>query len=173
MNIRTVLATLFFVLSVISAAVAGEPYAPKVKAPAGLKPFSAEDFAVMMVNAAVVPEMSAVNVPPYPGARVLQTVTGFSMTIKGKKVTCFPTIKLLSVDRAEKIVAFYKERLKGYRYSSMLGGDFNFFWVGGKDYNVLDINQACVTPRISISPADSKIMPEAKTEIELNYRPKK
>lgn len=73
----------------------------------------------MGINAAVVPEKSAVKVPPYPGARVLQTTSGFKMTIKEKKVTCLPTIKLLSTDPVDKVVVFYKEKLKGYRYKNM------------------------------------------------------
>ena len=106
-------------MAVSTAAIAGEPYAPKVKAPTGIEPFSVEDFTVMGINAAVVPEKSAVKVPPYPGVRVLQTTSGFKMTIKEKKVTCLPTIKLLSTDPVDKVVVFYKEKLKGYRYKNM------------------------------------------------------
>lgn len=173
MDIRKVMVTSFLVLAVSATAIAGEPYAPKVKAPTGIKPFSIEDFDVMGINAAVVPEKSAVEIPPYPGARVLSTISEFKMTINKKKVTCLSSIKLLSTDPVDKVVAFYKEKLKEYRYKSMWDGMINFFWIGGKDDNMLDIKKACVTLYISISSADSKMMPKAKTEIQLTYGAKK
>ena len=66
-----------------------EPYADKVKITSNTSPIGQ-----MMIKASIVPERSAVNIPPYPGAVILQTAAPGAMKMNGKDA--LPYIKLLT-----------------------------------------------------------------------------
>ena len=93
-NIVTILLIFLFGLTAIAAA--DEPFAPKLKAPSNIKEGSPEYLGVMMINSAVVPSKSAVDVKPYPGALIIQANEGLEMEINGVKHKCYPYIKMLS-----------------------------------------------------------------------------
>ena len=172
-----VLAAVLVALSVLLGSVAshaGEPYAPKVKVPSGIKEDSPAYFSVMAVNAAIVPDKAAVGVPPYPGAKVIMTSSGMVMASNNDKLTCLNAIQLLTTDAPDKVIAFYKKRLKDYRFKSRYGGIINVFWKGAEKFNSADITQVCKTPNISItSESGNELMPEAKTMMEIVYEPGK
>jgi len=159
--------------AVLAAGVArAEPFAEKVVPPAGIKTGSPEAFGAQMLAAATVPDRAKVPVPPYPGAKVIAARGGTVMEVNGEKVQCLPYIKLHTADPAEKVEAFYKKELQGYRFQSKFGGMFRVFWSGASDLNPMDVTQMCTTPNVNIGDAlPDGLMPAAKTAIEIGYRP--
>lgn len=150
---------------------AGGPYAPRVDLPKNADPMSS-----MTVNAARIPDRSAVGIPPYPGARVFQTRDAGEMTVNGEKYKTLPYIKLLSVDPSDKIVAWYKKHLQGYTYQDVFGMSW-VFWKGKKKFNGLDMTRRSTIENIGISRATAAMgydrdMKGTKSVIEVTYEPK-
>lgn len=152
---------------------ADEPFAPKLKVPTNIEEGSPEYLGVMMLKAAVVPLKSAVGLPPYPGALIIQANDGLEMESNGVKQKCFPHIKMLSKDDGDKIISFYKKSLNGYKYMEKFGGMIRVFWKGSDDFNPMDIDQTCKTAIIGVSDASlfKELMPDAKSVIEITYTP--
>jgi len=108
----------------VPVAFSGEPYAP-------LHKFTEKDFKRTFGNlgvtikdaemagmwpparAADVPDRSAIAAPPYPGAVIVAINEPFMRDSQGNLMG-LSTIELLSSDPYEKIVSFYKEKLKGW-----------------------------------------------------------
>ena len=129
------------------AVFAGDAYAPKVDVKKNGDPMSA-----MLINAAKVPDKSAVEIPPYPGARIYQTTDASEMTANDKRYNTLPYIKLLSTDPPDKIVAWYKEQLKDYTYEDVFGTSW-IFWKGKGKFNGLDIRDRMTKQNVGISEA--------------------
>jgi hypothetical protein len=96
------------------------------------------------------------------------------MTFNNEEVTCLHTVQLLTTDEHDKVKAFYKKQLKGYRFNSQLSGDIRglvaVFWKNPYGFNIRNLRQACTTPSLLISKEKwSQFMPEAKTLIEIVY----
>lgn len=149
-----------------SQALAG-PYADKLEIISSTSPMSK-----MVIEAAKVPDSSSVGIPAYPGARVFQTRGPSEMEVNGKKHKTLAYIKLLSTDPVEKVVAWYKDRLKGYTYEDAFGT--SIFWKGQGKFNGLDIRQRSTIQNVGISKALSAMgydddMKGAKTVIEVVY----
>lgn len=171
---KTIFAFLFIFLFGLNETVAAdEPFAPKLIAPANIEEGSPEYLGVMMLKAAVVPLKSAVGVPPYSGALIIQANDGLEMESNGVKQKCFPHIKMLSKDDGGKIISFYKKSLNGYRYMEKFGGMIRVFWKGSDDFNPIDIDQTCKTEMVGVSDASlfKELMPDAKSVIEITYAP--
>ena len=160
----------FFGLNLV--AFAGDAYAPKLEAPSNIKEGTPEYLGVMILKSSVVPPKTAVNIPPYPGAKIIQTTQGMEMEINGEKQKCYPYIKMLSKDDGEKIVSFYKEKLKGYKYLDKFGGMIKVFWQGGDDFNPMDMDQRCKTVALQVSDGSifKELMPDVKSVIEITYK---
>ncbi len=159
----------------LTLAFAGEPYAPKVAVPKNVKPNSLEYMSVYMVQSAKVPEKAKVEVPPYPGAYVIQTKGKSKMEVNGKELTCLHYIKLITMDEVKKVVAFYKDKLKGYRFLSEFGGSIQVYWKGKEKFNPIDMRDTCTTPNVFIGKAKGmwdELMKGAKTTIEITYIPR-
>jgi len=153
----------------------GEPFAPKVDVPKNGKPGIIDILAVMQVNAAVVPDTAAVGVPPFPGARIVQTASAQSATVNGKKINCLPLVKLVSAARQDEVIAFYKSEAKGYQFRKILGGILNAFWKDREKFNPLSFSEICTTPNILISEigpgSKNTLMSSAVTDIQIVYKP--
>lgn len=165
-----------FLFGVVFSVFAGDPYAPKADVPKNVSQDDPQMMSIMMINAAKVPERSAVEIPPYQGARVFQTKDASEMTMNNKKYKTLPYIKLLSIDPPEKIVAWYKEQLKGYTYEDVFGSSW-VFWKGKGKFNGLDMRQRTTIQNVTISKAIAamgydKDMKGTKSVIEVTYEPK-
>jgi hypothetical protein len=152
--------------------VMAEPYAPKVDVP---NDAAKNSLSVMVINAAIVPEKSAVGIPAYPGARVCQTKTAGEMRANDKKYQTFPYIKLLSTDPPDKIVAWYKDQLEEYTYEDVFGVAW-VFWRGEGTFNGMDIRQRMTVENVGISQAIAamgfdEVMQGTKSIIEIAYEP--
>ena len=164
---------LIFLFGYAVTVTADEPFAPKLKVPTNIKEDSPEYFGVMMLKAAVVPLKSAVGVPPYSGALIINASEGMEMEINGVKQKCLPNIQMLSKDDGDKIISFYKNSLSGYKYMDKFDGMIRAFWKGRDDFNPMDINQTCNTAAVSVSDASlfKDLMPDAKSVIQITYTP--
>lgn len=154
---------------VCTAAVAhAEPFAPKVSPPAGINEIEAT-----VVAGVKVPDRAAVPVPPYPGAKVVQTEGFYTMEEDDKEVKCLCYVKLLTADSIDKVEAFYKAELKSHKFKSEFGGAIRLFWTGRDDLSPLEMARVCQTPNVLISSTNSEaVMPEAKTVIAIHYAPR-
>ena len=165
--------TVVFWLPVIQAA---EPYASKVDVPKNVDPNSPQYMSVRIINAAKVPDKSAVEIPSYPGAKVFQSKIADEMRANNKTYKTFPYIKLLSIDPPDKIVAWYKTQLKGYTYQDVFGVAW-VFWKGEGKFNGMDIRQRMTIQNVGVSKAIAamgydNVMKGAKSVIEVTYEPK-
>ncbi len=153
----------------ISTALA-EPYAPKVEITA-----STTMMGQMVIKAAKVPDRSAVAIPPYPGAVILQTrQSGDMQTSDGRPY--LPYIKLLSSDPIDKVVAWYKKKLPSYFYqkSGFLGMYSHRFWKVKGDYGMMDMDAMGTVSNVIISDGKQHAddYPPAKAMIEITYEPR-
>ncbi len=154
-------------------AFAGDAYAPKVEVPKNVSQNSPQFMSVMMINAAKVPDKSAVEIPAYPKARIYQTRDAGEAIMNDKKVKTLSYIKMLSTDSPDKIVAWYKKQLKGYTFEDVFGMSW-VFWKGKGKFNGLDVRQLMTIQNVGISEAIAamgydKDMKGAKSVIEINY----
>lgn len=159
--------------------VCAEPFAPKLST-AGIKPAKQDELSVRlhgmtvkMMEASKVPDRATVPVPPYPGAKVSVALEANTMELNGKKIQCLPSMTLLSADPVEKVMAYYKQELKGFKYKKEFFGMSHLFWTGRDDLNSVDIENSCATTHVGIqSQTPDVFMPEAKTSIAIIYKPK-
>lgn len=145
------------VLLAVTAAPAAlaEPFAAEGPAPAGIK--------------LQVPERYAVPFPPYPGAQVVMTRDASTMEVNGASVRCLPYLKLATTDDPDKVEAFYKAELEGFRFKSHFGGVARIFWRGDVELSPTKMALMCQTPNVSISKALGFEMPEAQAVVEITY----
>ncbi len=101
--------TLIMVCLGLSSAALAAPYAAKVKITSNTSP-----LAQMFIKEAKVPDASAVAIPAYPGAEILQTRGYGDMKANGKSYLAY--VKLLGPDPVDKVVAWYKEKIPSYFY---------------------------------------------------------
>lgn len=162
----------FASLAWLTIPAAAAPFAPVLDPPKNIQAGSPASIGAAVLKSVKVPDRSAVNVPPYPGAKIIQTQGFRSMTANGKKINCLHYIKLLSKDDGAAIQAFYKKNLPGYHSENKFGGMIRVLWDGPKNFNSMDITQACRTPNVLITGAAGTyddLMPGAKTVIEITY----
>jgi len=140
-----------------------EPFAPKVSAPTG-----ASGIAAQVLAAAKVPDRARVPMPPYPVAKVIQTLENHTIETGGKQTQCRSYIKLLTVDTPEKVEGFCKKELAGYIFKTEFGGMMRLFWTARDELKPLDMAAMCTTTNVLIGQAsDKEFLPEAKTVIEI------
>jgi hypothetical protein len=156
------------VIGALSASLMAEPYAEKLVITPDTQPMTK-----MLVEAAKVPDRETVQVPPYPGARIIQTQDASEMEMNGKTLKTLPYIKLLSTDPMDKVVAWYTDQLAGYAKKDIYGVAW-LFWKGPEDFDAIDMGKARSMPNVMISDASAfnydQDMKGAKTSIEISYR---
>ncbi|RMG17837.1 MAG: hypothetical protein D6729_07970, partial [Deltaproteobacteria bacterium] len=82
-----------------------------------------------------------------------------------------PFVTLASTDPVEKVRAFYKKALKGWKYSSEYGGMYHLFWKGKEEDKAIG---AATVPTVVISEAKPSAphlrhVKGVKTEIQIYY----
>lgn len=146
---------LFFFLfaSLAPASVLAGPYAPRApEAVASMK----------------VPDASAVPVPAYPGAKASAANAGVKYTANDKTGQGLPTVALATKDGIGKVVAFYKGKLKGWKYMEKYGS--HVFWRGADSYNMMDMTQSMTTENVTIVGMAHPSMPGSKTTMTIVYK---
>lgn len=143
-----------------------EPFAPMAKLNGkGLKmqKLSGETEADRLQK---VPSIEEVGVPPYPGAVIISIIIDESGQM-------MPGLNLVSTDPPEKVRAWYKENLQGWRWSEML----ELFYQG--EGELKNLAQVMTTPTINALPLSSEAIdmrfsdvPGAQTRIQITYQPK-
>ena len=160
----------FFLTSLVS--VAAESFAPKVDPP---KNMANRAMVVQMIEQWDIPSKETVGLPAYPGAVIVAYAGASEMTANDVKYKTLPSLALSTVDEPAKVAAFYKEKLKDWRYERSFDM-FDVFWTGREKFNSLDIREGMTTPNINImesTPQTNEFMPEAKTKITIVFEPVK
>jgi hypothetical protein len=156
----------------VTTAFADEPFAPKVNLP---KKLENRDIWENMVKNWVVPGKQEVGIPAYPGSVIVALKDKSWMEANGEKMDTLPAITLATSDEMAKITAFYKEKLKDWKYKNQMGM-FDIFWTGKDKFNNMDITEAATIPNLSIMEAISAqtdFVTDAKTAITIVYKPVK
>ena len=153
-------------------AARADAYAPKLVVPKNLPDDPGAGMIVMFSENSVVPSAAEVNVPLYPGAKVMSAMGAMEMTSNDVKMTSFPSVTLLTADETAETVAFYQEQLAGWRYKEFFGT--HSFWNGDEDSNPLDITgQFSLVVVVPVEETDTvrAMWPEMRTRIDLRYEP--
>jgi len=150
--------------------VMAAPYASKVKITSRTSPIGQ-----VFIKAAKVPEASAVGIPAYPGAVILQTrQKGAMKTDAGKPY--LPYIKLLTSDSVDKVVAWYKAKLPRYFYQKedFFGTNSYRFWKVKGDYGMMDMDAMGTIENVIIADGSqhADVYPDVTTMIEITYEGK-
>ena len=167
MKNKLLLLSVSFVVGVFSTSLLAEPYADKIKVTSNTSPMSK-----MVIEGANVPDRDSVGIPPYPGAKILQTRDVGEMSANGETFKTIAYVKLLSTDPVDKVVAWYKEQLPSYGYKDVYGIAW-IFWKGEGEYNSMDVRQAMTIENVQITDATvmdyENDMKGAKSAIEVTY----
>jgi hypothetical protein len=146
-------------------------YALKLTVPRDVPSDPAANLMLMAVKTASVPSSSALNVPAYPGARIMSTMGASEMTVNGEKTMMWPSLAMLTNDEISKVAAFYQEKLSGWQHEEIIGN--HMFWEGGPGTNPLDISgqfQAVGLVELGDTDTETKIWPGVKTRIDIRYK---
>ncbi len=160
------------VLSLPNAGLAQEAYAPLIEIPANAASDPELQLEILMIKQSQVPARAAVEQPPYPGALVLQVVPASQMEVNGVAMETLPTIRLLSTDAPDKVLAFYQEKLPDWKLTKAWGM-LPVLYVGEGDWEPFTASEASY-PSVAIGElmdGQFKLMPNAKTEITIRYKP--
>lgn len=150
--------------------IAAESFAPKVEPP---KNMANRAMWVKMIEQWDIPSKETVGLPAYPGAVIVAYKGASEMTANGVKYETLPSLALSTMDEPNMVAAFYKEKLKDWKYERSFGM-FDVFWTGREKFNSLDIREGMTTPNINImesTPQTNEFMPEAKTKITIVFEP--
>ena len=176
-----------FVLSMIfvSFSYAGEPYAPlhkfkdkEFKGAFGMTLKEAKEMGMWPpTKGEDVPEKSAIEAPPYPGAEIVSISGPWKTRAGGKFVYMgLSTMELVSTDPFEKVVSFYRERLKGWKTKKYQNSE-SFAKSGEVEVN----SRAMKVPHVSVIQIEglmnrekyTNLVPGTKTVISVYFERKK
>lgn len=160
---------LFAFISTGLVSLADEPYAPKVDPP---KKMEHRQWWMDKIKKWKIPSKENVGIPPYPGAVIIAVKEASEMVANDKKQSTLPMLTLSTLDEPSKVAAFYKEKLKDWKYDRQLDM-FDVFWKGPDEINSLDIRQTATLINVivsSSSPETNQLMPEAKTKITIVFK---
>lgn len=149
-----------------------DPFAPLVEPPENIEN---REMWLKMIDQWKVPGKGTVGIPAYPGAYIVQVQEASGMTVNNKIIITLPMITLATVDQPEKVVNFYKEKLKGWNFSN----DFmsRAFWKDDDRFDPLDLRKTSSTPNLIIYDISEDmpevLMPKARSRIKIAYKPKK
>jgi hypothetical protein len=112
-----------------------------------------------------------VTLPLYKNGTVLSHFANGEMEQMFKDVEQLPALIMSSPDNADKIVGYYRKKLKGFKEYKIEGGIL-FMQKGPKDFNMLKHMRAYVsTPHVAIIKDDGGAQ-DAKSRIEIAYKKK-
>jgi hypothetical protein len=114
-------------MAMATTALAGEPFAARAQIPAEI----ADTYQGKTARDSVIPDQQRVGIPSYPGAVVIRT---YAVAERPPKYTGLPIVEMVTSDDYETVIAYYKERLDGWRDAELLSayyfaqyGNINFF----------------------------------------------
>jgi len=149
-----------------------DAYAHMLAVPTELPDDPGAPMLVMMMEKSVVPSTSEVNVPVYPGAKIMTAIGPVEMTSNGEKMITYPSLAMLSADETADVMAFYQKRLPRWKHHDFYGS--HSFWNGPEDSNPLDITgRFSLVSVVPLSESDSarEMWPEMRTRIDVRYEP--
>lgn len=167
-SIATLSMFTFVLTSLVS--IADEFFAPKVNPP---KNMANRAMWVQMIEQWDIPSKDTVGLPAYPGAVIVAYKEASEMTANDVKYKTLPQLVLSTMDEPANVAAFYKEKLKDWKYKREFDM-FDVFWTGGDEFNNLDIRESMTIPNIIIMESTAQtneFMPEAKTKITIVFKP--
>jgi len=168
------LAVLLLGISLLSSTtiLAEDLFAPKINLP---EKIDNRDNWVDLVESWTVPSKEEVGIPAYPGSFIVALMDAQAMVVNDDTIMALPSITLAVIDEQAKVVDFYKEELKDWKYKNSFGM-FDVFWLGPDDFNNMDMNQGMTIPNLVVfesTDGEPNFMPEAKTAITIVYKPSK
>lgn len=147
-----------------------DPFAPTVEPPENIEN---RGMWFDMIDKWVVPTKGEVGIPAFPGAYIIQVQKASTMRVGNKTIKTLPVITLATVDPPEKVVNFYREKLKDWDYSN----DFmtRAFWEKKGDFDPLDPRKTSTVPNVIIFDVSDDmpevLMPKARATIKITYIP--
>lgn len=145
-------------------------YAPKLSMPSKRPEHVEVPLAEMFLKSAQVPPASDVNIPAYPGARIMSTMAGGRFDSSSGEGKQLPGMVLLSADDVDSVLAYYKEQLAGWQYQDFYG--IHTFWNGPEDSNPLDImagHSMLSLSELEEGEVQRLLWPEMRSKIDMMY----
>jgi hypothetical protein len=164
-------------LTVICVAAVGDAvpaqsqaYAPQAQLPEVVGNDPLLQMEIRSLQAAQVPDWREVLAPAYPGAVVVASEPPRAVRIgRGQLIDTYPVIILLTADAPEQVLDFYRQNLPAWNHGQFVASDY--FWTGGDEFHPLSWSGR-ITASVQVAPARvSKLVPDARTEIHVRYRP--
>ncbi len=153
-----------------TAAMPAGGYAPKLTMPKKRPDHVEAPLAEMLLNSAQIPAAGDVNIPAYPGARIVSTMAGGQFNSSAGEGVQLPGMILLSSDELDVVLAFYNEKLAGWQYQDFYG--IHTFWDGPEGSNPLDITAGysmVILDTIEAEEVQRLLWPEMRTKIDMMY----
>ncbi len=146
------------------------PYAPQAQVPEVVGNDPLLQMEIRSLQAAQVPDWRDVLAPAYPGAVVVASEPSRTLRVgRNQRVDTYPVIILLTADAPEQVLDFYRRNLPAWNHGQFVASDY--FWAGGDEFHPLSWSGQ-VTASVQVAPARvSKLVPDARTEIHVRYRP--
>jgi hypothetical protein len=151
--------------------MAQDDYAPLIEIPGDASDDPELQIEILMIKQSQVPSRAAVEQPAYPGALVIQSLPASEMGVNGVMMETLPTIRLLSTDEPDKVLAFYQEKLPDWKLTKAWGM-LPVLYIGEGDWEPFTASEASY-PSVAIGElmeGQFKLMPDAKTEITIRYK---
>ena len=150
---------------------ADAPFAPTVELPGNMEN---RDMWLDMIDKWVVPTKGEVGIPAFPNAYIIQVRKASTMKVGNKTIKTLPVITLATVDQPEKVVNFYREKLKGWDYGNDLMT--RAFWEKDGHFDPLDPRKTSTVPNVIIYDISGDMpevsMPKARSRIKVTYIPR-
>lgn len=145
-------------------------YAPKLVMPSKRPDHVEVPLAAMVLKNAQIPAASDVNIPAYPGARILSTMAGGAMQSSSGTAKSLPAMILLTQDSLDSVLAFYKQKLTGWQYQDFYG--VHSIWNGPEGSSPMDImagHSQVMLSAIEEGEVQRLLWPEMRTKIDIVY----
>jgi len=147
-----------------------DPFAPTVEPPRNIEN---RGMWLDMIGKWDIPTRGEVGIPAFPNAYIIQVQQASTMQVDDKTIKTLPVITLATVDQPEKVVNFYREKLKGWNYSN----DFmtRAFWEQDSSFDPLDPRKTATVPNVIIydigDDMPEVLLPKARSRIKITYIP--
>ncbi|NIO43244.1 MAG: hypothetical protein GTO41_25675 [Burkholderiales bacterium] len=145
-------------------------YAPKLTMPKKRPDHVEVPLAEMFLNSAQVPAAENVNIPVYPGVKIVSTMAGGQFDSSSGAGVQLPGMVLLSSDELGSILAFYQDKLAGWQHEEFYG--IHTFWDGPEGSNAMDITAGYSMLTLGEIEEDDVLRllwPEMRTKIDMMY----
>lgn len=160
----------------LSGALSAEPYAPVAKDPGkptieGQETGYPLEQMMLQAVAKMVPDRSAVEQPPYPGAVVVTAQKGGPGSANDVAFTALPSLVLHTTDDVATVLAFYVEALPGWTKYDYFGMDY--LYKGSGEFKPFE-KSGLETPNVFVMELPDAMkyhaMPDAVTSITISYK---